>query len=46
MSIWNNKKYRGCNTPFVYRCFNMSKSERINYQSYNNMALNDIDNFL
>ena len=39
------KKYRGCDNSFVYQCFNMSKSERINFLSYNSSALADIDNF-
>lgn len=39
------KKIRGCDNPFVYRCFNMSKSERIIFLSYNTLILADIDNF-
>ena len=39
------KKYRGCDNPFVYQCFNMSKSERIFFLNYNTLTLVDIDNF-
>lgn len=47
MSMWNNKKNIGAATTSLFiSCFNMSKSERIIFLSYNNMTLTDIDNFL